>query len=102
MRHPISRVEIAALGTLTAATGVDRLARVAAERIDPDPLLRFVDQALIVFRFHGGQVYLTPTDTIALASGVVVLTRFSIWVLTPIIRALCRAFYGGRDNDRCG
>lgn len=90
---PFGRVDVTMVAALSTAHGVDRVAREAAEAMPPDALpaaVRFVDQALVDFTWKGLDVYLTPTDTIAMASGIVLLIRFAVWALSPLIVAMRR------------
>lgn len=79
-RAPLGRVDMAALGTFSAATGVDRLVQATAE----SPVARFVDQAVWTIIWDGVPVILTPTDIIAMASGLVLIIRFLVWVLAGV------------------
>lgn len=90
---PLPRADAVLLAGFATATGVDRLARSAAETEEAQAAVRFVETALVSFTWDGWPVYMTPTDVIALASGAVLIVRFLAWALAPLAGRLWR---GGR------
>lgn len=86
IRLPIDRIDMSMIVAFAGATGVDRIARATTPASSPaEAGIRFVDQAIVTFRWSGAEAYLTPIDSIALVSGTIILVRFIAWALSPLI-----------------
>ena len=104
MNQPFTRADVALIGTAATATGVSNAVRIAAMQsgeIGPaaDVAVRFLEQPVARFIWEGDQVFLTPTDLIAIISTSVLLIRFLVWVLAPMVRAVWRLLYGRKEKD---
>lgn len=89
MRAAIPRVDSYLIATLVTATGADRAVRLVAQVADPQSLAavarRFVEVPVMTFGFDGGTVFVTITDLIALSTAAIVLIRFAVWIVSPIL-----------------
>lgn len=104
MNQPFTRADVALIGTAATATGVSNAIRIAAVQSGEvgtatDAAARFLEQPVARFIWDGIPVYLTPTDLIAVISTAILLIRFLVWVLAPMVRAVWRLFYGRKEKD---
>lgn len=89
------------IAALATATGVDRLARNIPHEAETATRLavRFVEAPLFAWTYDGAAVFLTATDAIAVATGLIVLVRFWVWALAPLFTF---AFRRSRNGNAPG